>query len=79
MVILQKRERGMSMAIKYYKLLDLMNRKEISKERLRHEIGISSATMAKLAKNEYVSLEIIDKICRALDCQPGDILEFEKE
>lgn len=56
-----------------------MNRKGIAKEKLRNEIGASSATMAKLSKNEYVSLEIIDKICSVLECQPGDILEFEKE
>lgn len=41
--------------------------------------GISSATMAKLNTNEYVSLEVIDKICAALDCQPGDLLEHIPE
>lgn len=62
--------------IKYYKLLDLLNRKEIGKEELRQRIGISSATIAKLSKHEYVSLEVIDKICNSLDCQPGDLMEF---
>lgn len=62
--------------IKYYKLLDLLNRKEIGKEELRQRIGISSATIAKLSKHEYVSLEVIDKICNALNCQPADIMEF---
>lgn len=62
--------------IKYYKLLDLLNRKEIGKEELRQRIGISSATIAKLSKHEYVSLEVIDKICNALNCQPGDLMEF---
>ncbi|MDL2281370.1 helix-turn-helix transcriptional regulator [Selenomonadales bacterium OttesenSCG-928-I06] len=38
--------------------------------------GISNATMAKLNTNEYVSLEVIDKLCNALDCQPGDIMEY---
>lgn len=65
------------MAIKYYKLLDMINRRGIGKEELRKKTGISSATMAKIAKNEYVSLEVIDKICDALDCQPGEILEFQ--
>jgi DNA-binding Xre family transcriptional regulator len=37
---------------------------------------ISSPTMAKLSKHEIVSLEIINKICKALNCQPGDILEY---
>ncbi|MBP2661478.1 MAG: putative transcriptional regulator, family protein [Firmicutes bacterium] len=38
--------------------------------------GISKATMAKLNTNEYVSLEVIDKLCTALQCQPGDLLEY---
>lgn len=67
------------MSIKYYKLLDLINRRGIGKEELRKEAGFSSATMAKISKNEYVSLEVIDKICRTLDCQPGDILEYQPD
>lgn len=67
------------MAIKYYKLLDLMNRNGIGKEELRKKIEVSPATMAKISKNEYVSLEVIDKICNAMSCQPGDILEYMKE
>lgn len=64
------------MAIKYYKLLDRLNRAEISKEEFRKALGISSATLAKLSKNQFVSLDVIDKICGYFDCQPGDILEY---
>ncbi|WFA87635.1 helix-turn-helix transcriptional regulator [Paenibacillus amylolyticus] len=39
------------------------------------EKGSSSATMAKLNTNEYVSLDVIDKLCTALGYQPGDLLE----
>ena len=67
------------MAIKYYKLLDLLNRSNISKEELRVKIEVSSATMAKLSKNQPVSLDVIDKICATLNCQPGDILEYIPE
>lgn len=67
------------MAIKYYKLLDLLNRSNISKEELRIKIEVSSATMAKLSKNQPVSLDVIDKICATLNCQPGDILEYTAE
>ena len=35
--------------------------------------------MAKLNTNEYVSLEIIDKLCAALNCQPGELLEYIPE
>lgn len=41
--------------------------------------GISWGTMARLNTNEYVSLEVIDKLCNALDCQPGDLMEFIKK
>ncbi|HHX62291.1 MAG TPA: helix-turn-helix transcriptional regulator, partial [Epulopiscium sp.] len=39
----------------------------------------SAPTLAKLGKNEIVTTEIINKICSALDCQPGDIMEFERD
>lgn len=61
--------------IKYYRLLDLLNRREIGKEELRRRINVSSATIAKLSKHEYVSLEVIDRICNELQCQPSDIME----
>ena len=67
------------MGIKFYKLLDLLNRKGINKEELRKRTNISSSTMAKISKNEYVSLSIIEKICIELDCQPGDIMEYVSE
>lgn len=64
------------MAIKYYKLLDILNRRSIPKEELRIDLGISSATMSKLSSHRPVSLEVIDKICKELTCQPGDIMEY---
>lgn len=62
--------------IKYYKLLDMLNRREMSKEDLRLKINTSSATIAKISKNEFISLKIINDICGALNCQPGDIMEY---
>ncbi len=67
------------MGIKFYKLLDLLNRKGINKEELRKRTNISSSTMAKLSKNEYVSLKVIESICKELNCQPGDIMEYISE
>lgn len=61
--------------IKYYRLLDILNRRSMTKEELRQQIGISSATMSKISAHKPVSLDVIDKICDALDCQPGDIIE----
>lgn len=65
------------MSIKFYKLMDLLNRKGISKGDLIEMTGISSATMAKLSANKTVSLDVISKICKALECQPGDIMEYK--
>jgi putative transcriptional regulator len=62
------------MAIRYYKLFDLLNRKGMKKSDLR-EI-LSPGTVAKLSKGEYISGEVVEKLCRFLNCQPGDIMEF---
>lgn len=62
--------------IKYYKLLDTLNRRSMTKEELRQQIGISSATMSKISAHKAVSLDVIDKICKVLNCQPGDIIEY---
>jgi len=48
----------------------------MKKQDIMQLTGISKATMAKLNTNEYVSLEVIDKLCTALNCQPGDLLEY---
>ena len=56
-----------------------MEEKEISKEKLKNALGMSSATMAKLAKNEEVALSTIQSLCEYFDCQPGAILSYEKE
>lgn len=64
------------MAIKYYKLLDLLNRSDMNKSKLQDLTGISSATIAKISAHKPVSLEVIDKICKTLNCQPGDIMEY---
>ena len=62
-----------AMGIKYYKLFDLLNRKGMKKTDLRQVL--STATIAKLSKGEYISGEAIEKICVFLHCQPGDIME----
>jgi putative transcriptional regulator len=63
------------MGIYFYKLFDLLNRKGIKKGELMEMANISAPTMAKLAKNQTVQTDIIDRICEALHCQPSDIME----
>lgn len=64
--------------ITYYRLFDILRRRDITVETLRLAIGASSATMSKLSKNEIVSLTVIQRICDYLECQPGDIMENTK-
>lgn len=64
------------MPIQYTKLFLLLSEKNISKTELQKRVGMSSTTMAKLSKNENVSIKIIEDICKTLNCQPGDILEM---
>jgi len=67
------------MGIKYDGLFHLLKEKKISKTQLQKKLGFSSTTIAKLAKNEPISLKVIEDICMELDCQPGDILVMEKD
>ena len=63
--------------ITYYKLWDMLNRKDMNKQDLKKAIKCGSDTITSMSKNEYVNLKTIDKICELFDCQPGDILEYE--
>lgn len=67
------------MSIRYYKLFDLLNRRGLKKTDLLVMAGISSPTLAKLSKGQTVTVEIIDKLCSALECQPGDIMEYKPD
>ena len=40
------------------------------------DLGLSSATRAKINKNEYVAMDVLNRICNQLDCQPGDLFEY---
>lgn len=62
--------------VNYNKLRHLMLDKKINKSDLCAMSGISSSTMAKLGKNEMVSLEVLEKICLVLECDLGDIASF---
>lgn len=62
--------------ITYFKLLDMINRKGLTKDQLRIQAGLASGTMTKISKGEMVNLKTINAICNVLKCQPGDILEW---
>ena len=62
--------------ISYKPFQKLLIDKGLKKQDVIKQANISNATMAKLNTNDYVSLEIIDKLCAALNCQPGDLIEY---
>ena len=64
------------MAVSYKKLWKLLIDRDMMKRDLREASGISTASMAKLGKNQNVSTDILVKICKALDCDISDICEI---
>ena len=64
------------MAVSYTKLWKLLLDKKMKRTDLKDLAGISSSTLAKLGKDEYVSLESLDKICQALDCNIDKVVDI---
>ncbi len=67
------------MSISYNGLWKLLIDKNLKKVDLTTELGISSSTVAKMTKGETVSMKVLEKLCKELDCDFGDILHYEKE
>lgn len=68
-----------NMTRSYNKLLKLMIDKKINKTQLREQSGITSNAMAKISKDEPVSIEVLEKICGVLECNIEDIVEIMPE
>ena len=64
------------MAISYNKLWKLLIVKNMKKKDLQAKAGISWASVTKLSKGETVSMDVLIKVCKALDCDIGDIVEL---
>ena len=67
------------MAVSYKRLWKELAKKEMSKAELRKKAKIAPNTMTKLVKNEFVSMSILDKICKTLGTDYGDIMEYMPE
>lgn len=63
----------------YKPLLIQLVQKDMNKTELRLKTGISSATLAKISKNEYISMEALDKICNVLECKIEDVIEHQSK
>ena len=64
------------MAVSYNKLWKMLIDKEMSRTQMRLKAGISTKALAKLGKNESVNIDILIKICVALECDINDIMEI---
>lgn len=64
------------MATSYNKLWKLLVDKKMSKADLRKASGVSPNTMTKLRREEPVMLSVLDKICKVLDVNYGDIVDY---
>lgn len=64
------------MGVSYNKLWKLLIDKNMKRVDLRTAANISSGTLAKLGKNESVTTDVLVRVCRALNCDIGDIMEI---
>lgn len=64
------------MSVSYKKLFKLLIDKDLKKKDLREMAGIGNSTITKLANNENVTMEVMTKICSALDCKIDDVVEI---
>lgn len=67
------------MAVSYNKLWKLLIDKGMTKTDLRLATDMSTTTLAKLGKNETVSMDIMLRICKVLECNFDDIIDVERE
>ena len=63
------------MGVSYKKLWKLLIDKDMKKKDLQAAAGISWASVTKMSKGENVSMDVIVKVCKALDCNIGDIMD----
>ena len=64
------------MPVSYDKLWKMLIDKKMNRTDLKEYAGISFNILAKMGRNEFVSMESLYKVCTALNCDVGDIMEF---
>lgn len=64
------------MPIRYNKLFNILRENKIKISELQKRANITGSIMARLAKEENVRVDTIEKICKVLKCQPSDIMEY---
>lgn len=66
------------MSFSYKPLWRLLLEKDLNKTEMREKLGISPATLAKMGKDEYISMEILDKVCTHFEVQPNQVIEWKE-
>jgi len=64
------------MAVSYKKLFHLLIDRNITNSELQQQAGFSGNIMTRMKREQYISLESVEKICHVLNCKVDDILEF---
>ena len=68
--------KGIIMAIRYNKLWKKLIDENMMKVELRDQAGITTNALAKIGKNDHVSTQVLEKVCKVLHCEIQDIMEF---
>lgn len=64
------------MAVSYKPLLHMMIEKDVSNAELMRRAHISANIITKIKNGQYIALEKVESICRAMSCKPNDMIEF---
>lgn len=64
--------------VNYKPLWKMLIDRDISKQQLREKTSIARSTMVKMSHNEYVAMDVLVRICLAMDCGMDDIVEIER-
>ena len=67
------------MSVSYKKLWKLLIDKDMKKKDLEKAAGISNYVVSKMNKGENITVDIVGRICSALDCTSNDIMEFNDD
>ena len=65
------------MSVSYEPLWHKLLSAKMNKTEFRLQVGITTTTLARLGKDEYVSMEVIDKICQHFGCRIEDVVEIK--
>ena len=65
--------------VNYKPLWKMLIDRDISKHQLREKTSIARSTMVKMTNNEYVAMDVLVRICLAMDCGMDDIVEIERD